>query len=174
MLSYDLQPTVFWQRTALIHMDSDDMYTSIFGCAREGMMTFKHTHTLHSRVMLRISVPRLTRYVPLEPRRVPDLNGLVVGASHEEEVIGRHSNAVDCSCVRVEMRNERSFNVSSLRISDCKILTGRIAPSHGSIMSSRSEVVVHLIVQLGVNVVQISIERAIVSIFKENQLKGHR
>ena len=62
------------------------------------------------------------------------------------------------------MCDERSLDVASFRISNSEVLTGCVTSSDGAVMSSRTEIIVHLIVQLSVYVIKVSIESAVVSI----------
>lgn len=71
--------------------------------------------------------------------------------------------------MRVQMRDQGSLYIAPLRVSDCEVLTGGIPPSHWTIVSSRTEVIMHLVVQVCVNVVNISVECTAVAVFMSSQ-----
>ena len=85
MFAHSMQLVVLRQRRALTHIHAHDMQAPVVRRAREAVQTLEHAHALDPSMVLVVRMPRLAGDVPLQPRRVPHLDRLVIC---RQEVVG--------------------------------------------------------------------------------------
>lgn len=88
VLADELQPVILRQATTVRDMDAYDVQTPVVGGTCKTVQSFEDAHTLHLRVMLAIRLAWFASNVPLQSRRIPHLQRLVVRRRNEEHVVG--------------------------------------------------------------------------------------
>lgn len=152
MLPQCLELPVFRQCSSLVDVDPNDVYAAVLGCTCKTMNSFQRANTFHLRVMLRIAVPRLARYVSLQSRRIPHLNSFIIRCGDEEHMVGGYGETRDRICMRAEVRDEICFGALMRRVARHETVSDGRTATDRSFMNFRPEVSLQILASIEVHV----------------------